>query len=73
MNILSKFDQAEYEKIVEREKREAAEKGRAEMKEDLLVKASYAVSEGTLDASGVADLFGVSIEELEDILRKQQR
>ena len=73
MNILSKFDQAEYEKIVEREKREAVEKARAEMKEDLLVKAAHAVSEGTLDASGVADLFSVSIEELEDILRKQQR
>jgi len=76
MDILG-FDQAEYEKIVEREKREVAEKaeakGRAEMKEDLLTKAAHAVNEGSLDANGVADLFGVSIEELEAILRKQQR
>jgi len=81
VNILSKFDQAEYEKIVEREKREAVEKAeakgraeeRAEMMKEELAKVAHAVSEGDLTADRAAELFGFSIDEIECALRKKQR
>jgi len=76
MNILDEFDQAEYEKIVEREKREAVKKaeakGRAEMKKVELAKVAHAVSEGDLTADRAAELFGFSIDEIEDVLREQR-
>ena len=71
MDILG-FDQAEYEKIVEREKREVAEKARAEMMKEELAKVAHAVSEGDLKADRAAELFGFSIDEIEDVLREQR-
>ena len=74
--LITEFDQAEYEKIVEREKREVAEKaeakGRAEMKKEELAKVAHAVSEGDLTADRAAELFGFSIDEIEDVLREQR-
>ena len=80
MSILDEFDQAEYERIVEREKREAVEKAeakgqaeeRAKMKKEELAKVAHAVSEGDLTADRAAELFGFSIDEIEDVLREQR-
>ena len=71
MNILGEFDQAEYEKIVEREKREAVEKaeakGRAEERVSLL---SELISTGDLTPERAAELLGVDVSELDDALER---
>ena len=76
--LITEFDQAEYEKIVEREKREVAEKAeakgraeeRAEMMKEELAKAVRAVREGFVGVDVAADLFGVDPDDLEDALER---
>jgi len=78
MNILGEYDQAEYEKIVEHEKREAVEKAeakgraeeRAEMMKEELAKAVRAVREGFVGADVAADLFGVDTDDLKNALKR---
>ena len=74
MDILG-FDQAEYEKIVEREKREAVEKaeakGRAEGRtEERVSLLSELISSGDLTRERAAELLGVDVSELDDALER---
>ena len=72
--LITEFDQAEYEKIVEREKREVAEKaeakGRAEERVSLL---SELLSTGDLSPERAAELLGVDVSDLEDALKPVTR
>lgn len=79
MDILG-FDQAEFEEIVEREKREAVEMATAEgylegyadinkqLMKGLLAKAVRAVRECGLDPETASDLFGVDVHVLCDVI-----
>jgi len=67
MNILGEFDQAEFEKIVEREKREAVEMAEAKGWASLL---SELISSGDLTRERAAELLGVDVSELDDALER---
>ena len=72
------FDQAEYEQIVEREKREIAEaaraegraEGRAEERRDIVV---TLVGSGKLTREEAAELLGVSLAELAQALAEPKQ
>ena len=68
------FDQAEYEQIVEREKREIAEaaraEGRAEERRDIV---AALVGSGKLTREEAAELLGVSVAELDQALAEPEQ
>ena len=72
--LITEFDQAEYEQIVEREKREIAEaaraEGRAEERRDIV---AALVGSGKLTREEAAELLGVSVAELDQALAEPKQ
>lgn len=67
--LITEFDQAEYEQIVEREKREIAEAARAEGRRDIV---AALVGSGKLTREEAAELLGADVADLNIESRGQE-